>query len=133
MARIPDLVRRDFTADCPEVKCLGDIAYIHTWQGFVYLATGIDCLSKKVVGWVADHMRAGLVENALRNAAASTLIRPGAIWRSDLGSQYTFASFRALVTGLGMRSSMGRAGVCWDINIRAERRLTRVSGIGRAE
>jgi putative transposase len=119
-AKIPDLVRRDFTADRPGDKFVGDITYIHTWQGFVYLATVIDCFSKKVVGWaVADHMRAELVEIALRNAAESTLIRPGATWHSDRGSQYTSASFRALVTGLGMRSSMGRTGVCWD-NSQAE-------------
>ncbi|EMY36241.1 transposase of ISAar4, IS3 family, IS3 group, orfB, partial [Arthrobacter crystallopoietes BAB-32] len=84
-------------------------------QGFVYLATVIDCYSKKVVGWsIADHMRSELVETALRNAAATTVIEPGAIWHSDRGSQYTAASFRALVQDLGMRSSMGRTGVCWD-------------------
>ncbi|EMY36219.1 transposase of ISAar4, IS3 family, IS3 group, orfB [Arthrobacter crystallopoietes BAB-32] len=114
-ARIPDLVRRDFTAERPGIKFVGDITYIHTWQGFVYLATVIDCYSKKVVGWsIADHMRSELVETALRNAAATTVIEPGAIWHSDRGSQYTSASFRALVQSLGMRSSMGRTGVCWD-------------------
>jgi len=75
----------------------------------------IDCYSKKVVGWaIADHMRAELVEEALRNAAATTRITPGAITHSDRGSQYTSSSFRALVKGLGMLSSMGRTGVCWD-------------------
>jgi transposase InsO family protein len=114
-AKIPDLVQRDFTADRPGTKFVGDITYIHTWQGFVYLATVIDCYSKKVVGWaVADHMRSELVETALRNAAETSVIEPGAIWHSDRGSQYTSASFRALVAGLGMRSSMGRTGVCWD-------------------
>jgi len=111
-AKIPDLVRRNFTADRPGEKFVGDITYIHTWQGFVYLATVIDCYSKKVVGWsIADHMRSELVGNALRNAAESTVIRPGAIWHSDRGSQYTSASFRALVEDLDMRSSMGRTGV----------------------
>jgi putative transposase len=114
-ARMPDLVRRDFTADRPGVKFVGDITYIHTWQGFIYLATVIDCYSKKVVGWsIADHMRTELVEDALRNAAATTLIEPDAIWHSDRGSVYTSANFRSLVASLGMRSSMGRTGVCWD-------------------
>lgn len=114
-ALIPDLVKRDFTATEPGVKFIGDITYIHTWQGFIYLATVIDCYSKKVVGWaIEDHMRAELVETALRNAAATTLIRPGATWHSDRGSVYTSATFRTLVTGLGMHSSMGRTGVCWD-------------------
>lgn len=76
-AAIPDLVRRDFTADRPGIKFVGDITYIHTWQGFIYLATVIDCYSRKVVGWsVADHMRTSLVAHALRNAAATTLIAP---------------------------------------------------------
>ena len=56
-ANMPDLVKRDFTADRPGAKFVGDITYIHTWQGFIYLATVIDCYSKKVVGWsIADHM-----------------------------------------------------------------------------
>ena len=55
-----------------------------------------------------------LVADALLNAAATTLIEPDAIWHSDRGSVYTSAEFQALVTGLGMRSSMGRTGVCWD-------------------
>ena len=112
---IPDLVKRDFTADRPGVKFVGDITYIHTWQGFIYLATVIDCYSKKVVGWsIADHMRTDLVAAALRNAAATTVIEPQAIWHSDRGCQYTSKDYRALVASLGMRSSMGRTGVCWD-------------------
>lgn len=90
-ARIPDLVKRDFTATEAGRKFVGDITYIHTWQGFVYLATVIDCYSKKVVGWaVEDHMRADLVEQALLNAAASTVIHPDAIYHSDRGSQGGF-------------------------------------------
>ncbi|MEC5193137.1 transposase InsO family protein [Arthrobacter sp. MP_M7] len=83
---MPDLVRRYFTAERPGVKFVGDITYIHTWQGFVYLATVIDCYSKKVVGWsIADHMRTELVADALKNAAP-TRIEPDAIWHSDRGS-----------------------------------------------
>ena len=59
-------------------------------------------------------MRTELVADALKNAAATTLIEPDAIWHSDRGSVYTSADFRALVISLGMRSSMGRTGVCWD-------------------
>ncbi|WP_116420153.1 IS3 family transposase [Subtercola boreus] len=114
-ALMPDLVKRDFTAERPGMKFVGDITYIHTWQGFIYLATVIDCYSKKVVGWsIADHMRTELVEDALRNAASTTVIEPNAIWHSDRGSVYTSADYRSLVKRLGMRSSMGRTGVCWD-------------------
>ena len=112
---IPDLVKRDFTADRPGVKFAGDITYIHTWQGFIYVATVIDCFSKKVVGWpIADHMRTELVEDALRKAALTTVIEADAIFHSDRGSVYTSAVYRAFLRRLGMRSSMGRTGVCWD-------------------
>ena len=86
-ADMPDLVKRDFTAERPGRKFVGDITYIHTWQGFIYLSTVIDCYSKKVVGWaIADHMRTELVAQALNNAAATTLIEPDAVFHSDRGS-----------------------------------------------
>ncbi len=114
-AAVPDLVGRGLTADRLGVRFVGDITYIHTWQNFLYLATVIDCYSKKVVGWpIADHVRTGLVANALKNAAGTTHLEPDAIWHSDRSSKYTSAAFRTLVTGVGMRSSMGRTGVCWD-------------------
>jgi len=114
-ANMPDLVQRDFTANRTGVKFVGDITYIHTWQGFMYLATVIDCYSKKVVGWaISDHMRSELVENALKSAAQTTRIEPQAIFHSDRGSVYTSADYRALIKRLGMRSSMGKTGVCWD-------------------
>ncbi|MBT2273598.1 IS3 family transposase [Rhodococcus qingshengii] len=113
--KVPDLVKRDFTADRPGMKFVGDITYIHTWQGFVYLATVIDCFSRKVVGWsIADHMRTELVAAALTNAAATSLIEPEAVFHSDRGSVYTSRIYRRLVAGMGMRSSMGRTGQCWD-------------------
>src|SRR5206468_2497500 len=67
---IPDLVGRDFTADAPGTKLVGDITYLPTWQGFAYLATVIDCCTKECIGYaIADHMRAELVIDALRMAA----------------------------------------------------------------
>lgn len=68
-----------------------------------------------MVGWsIADHMRTELVETALSNAAPTTVIEPLATFHSDRGSVYTSAGYRGLVEDLGMRSSMGRTGVCWD-------------------
>lgn len=114
-AGMPDLVKRDFTATAPGTKFVGDITYVRTWEGFVYLATVIDCYSKKVVGYsIADHMRTELVTTALSNAAATTHIVDGAVFHSDRGSVYTSEEYRGLVTDLRMRSSMGRTGVCWD-------------------
>jgi transposase InsO family protein len=79
VAVIPDLVQRDFTTDCPGTTLVGDTTCIHTWHGFIYQSTAIDCSAKKVVGWsVADHVRTSLVGNALRYGAATTLIAPGA-------------------------------------------------------
>lgn len=71
-AAVPDLVRRDFTADAPGVKLVGDITYIPTWRGWAYLATVIDCHTKECIGWaLADHLRTDLVVAALDMAAAN--------------------------------------------------------------
>ncbi|MBQ7805852.1 MAG: DDE-type integrase/transposase/recombinase [Rhodococcus sp.] len=73
------------------MKFVGDITYIYTWQGFVYLATVIDCFSRKVAGWsIADHMRTELVAAASTNAAATSLIEPEAVFHSDRGSVGVF-------------------------------------------
>jgi transposase InsO family protein len=111
----PDLVHRDFTADAVGVKFVGDITYIPTWEGFVYLATVIDCHSKMVAGYaLADHMRASLVCDAIAMAARTVRIAPNAIFHSDRGCQYTSAEFRKVLQDNRMRPSMGRTGVCWD-------------------
>jgi putative transposase len=111
----PDLVRRDFTAQAPGVKLVGDITYIPTWQGFVYLATVIDCHTKQVAGYaLAEHMRASLVCDALSMAAQRIQLTPGAVFHSDRGCQYTSTEFRTLLRRHDMRASVGRTGVCWD-------------------
>jgi len=111
----PDLVRRDFTAPAPGTKFVGDITYIPTWEGFVYLATVIDCHSKLVAGYaLADHMRASLVGDAIAMAAQTVTIVPDAIFHSDKGCQYTSAEFRKVLQAHKMRPSVGRTGVCWD-------------------
>jgi putative transposase len=105
-------IHADLAADLSGRKFVGDITYLRTWQGFIYLATVIDCYSGKVVGWsIAHHMRTELVADALENAAATTQIEPGAIWHSNRGGVYTSTDFGALVTSLGMRPSMGRGRV----------------------
>ncbi|GAA1777499.1 IS3 family transposase [Luedemannella helvata] len=80
----PDLVGRDFTAHAPGVKLVGDITYIPTWQGFVYLATVIDCHTKMVAGYaIADRMNASLVCDAFIMAAQRLTRAPQAIFHSD--------------------------------------------------
>lgn len=112
----PDLVRRDFTAPAPGLKWVGDITYIPTWEGFCYLATVLDCCTKKVVGYaIADHMRTELIEQALNMAVRhGGHIRKVTIFHSDRGSQYTSDSYAKLMESYGIRASTGRTGVCWD-------------------
>ena len=114
-AAIPDLVRRDFTAPAPGVKLVGDITYIHTWEGWLYLATVIDCHTKAVVGWsMADHFRTPLIDAAITMAAGNITLEPGAIFHSDRGSNYTSAAFARTLKSLNLRGSVGRTGICWD-------------------
>jgi putative transposase len=114
-ATIPDLVARDFTAAAPGVKLVGDITYISTWQGWVYLATVIDCYSKAVIGWsMSDSLHTDLVCAAIDAAADYIDLQPDCVFHSDRGSQYTSAQFRTHLAKHNLRSSVGRTGVCWD-------------------
>ncbi len=111
----PDLVARDFTATRPGVKLVGDITYIRTWAGWLYLATVIDCFTKEVVGYaMADHMRTELVTDALQMAARNHDLAPHCIMHSDRGTQYTSSEYAETIAELDMRASLGRTGVCWD-------------------
>lgn len=112
---VADLVARDFTAERPGTKLVGDITYIPTWQGWVFLATVIDCFNKEVIGYaMAEHMRTELVTDALEMAARNHDLQPGCITHSDRGAQYTSAEYSAKLDELGLRQSLGRTGICWD-------------------
>ena len=113
---IPDRVHGEFVAAAPDVLWVGDITYVRTWEGWVYLATVLDVFSRRVIGWaVADHLRASLVCDALRMAVATRGGHvAGVIFHSDRGCQYTSAEFRDLCDAHGVLQSMGRTGVCWD-------------------
>ena len=110
-----DLVGRDFTSEEPGVKLVGDITYISTWAGWLYLATVIDCCTRQVVGWsMATHMRTSLICDAISMAASRGSVQPQAIFHSDRGTQYTSAEFAVHLGALNVRGSMGRVGQCWD-------------------
>ena len=113
---IVDLVKRAFGPDSVELDSIycGDITYIRTWEGWLYLATVIDLASRRVVGWsMADHMRAELVCDALGMAIEHR--RPGAlIFHSDRGCQYTSGEFASLCEDRAVTQSMSRPGQCWD-------------------
>ncbi|WP_433662322.1 IS3 family transposase [Nocardia sp. CA-128927] len=113
--RLPDLVGRDFGADAPGRKLVGDITYIQTGEGWLYLATWIDCYSKMVVGWsMADHFRTSLICSALDMAASNIELIDECVIHSDRGSNYTSYEFAKKLADLGFRQSVGRTGVCWD-------------------
>ncbi|MGW3944245.1 IS3 family transposase [Streptomyces phaeochromogenes] len=89
--QVPDLVGRDFTADAPGEKLVGDITYIATGEGWLYLATVIDCCTKEVIGYAMDdHYQTPLISRAIRNAARSRSLSEGAIFHSDRGSNGEF-------------------------------------------
>ncbi|MFJ6200181.1 IS3 family transposase [Micromonospora sp. NPDC092111] len=113
----PDLVRREFTTDAARVdtRWCGDITYISTWQGWLYLATVIDLASRRVVGWaVADHLKTDLVDAALSDAIMRRRPASGLIFHSDRGCQYTSAQHARLAAAHGIRLSTSRRGQCWD-------------------
>jgi transposase InsO family protein len=103
--KVPDLLKRDFTAESPNRKYVGDITYLPLADGSnLYLATVIDCCSRKLAGWaVADHMRTELVENALKAALADRGALRGAICHADHGAQYTSKDLTRFVSSSGSR------------------------------
>ena len=110
---VADQVHRDFAAPAPGLKLVGDITYIRTWEGWLYLATVIDVCTRQVIGWsMADHMRTDLVCDALSMAARRTDLAPAAVFHSDRGTQYTSGQFARHLRVLGLTGSMGRTGVC---------------------
>jgi putative transposase len=112
---IPDLVNRDFTAGSPGQKMVGDITYIPTWEGWVYLATVIDCATRKIVGWAMDdNCKTPLITRAVKMAARNIRLPEGAVFHSDRGSNYTSAEFAGELEKLGIRQSVGRTGICYD-------------------
>ena len=116
-APIPDLVQRDFTATEPGAKLVGDITYIRTGEGWLYLALVIDCYSRKIVGWaMADHYRTPLITKAIQMAAANLQLRPSssAVFHSDRGSNYTSEEYGQVLGELGIQQSVGRTGICYD-------------------
>lgn len=113
--KIADHLGRDFTAEAPGTKLVGDITYIRTWTGWLYLATVIDCHNRAVIGWsMATHMRTDLICDAITMAATNVDLAPGVVFHSDRGTQYTSDQYAKHLKKLGITASMGRTGICWD-------------------
>lgn len=113
---LPDLVGRLFDPGAPDVCWVGDITYIPTGEGWLYLSSVLDLGSRRWLGYsMADHMRTELVADALAMAAGERAgATAGIVFHSDRGSQYLSGEYRGLVERLGMLQSVGRTGVCWD-------------------
>jgi putative transposase len=112
---VPDLVNRDFSATVPGEKMVGDITYIPTWEGWVFLATVIDCATRKVAGWaMGGNYRTPLITSAIEMPARNLGLPADAVFHSDRGSNYTSGEFAAVLERLGIRQSVGRTGICFD-------------------
>ncbi len=115
VGNIVDLLERDFGAETPGAKLVGDITYIDTWEGWLYLATVIDCATRKVVGYAMDdNYQTPLISAAVERAAANMNLPEGAIFHSDRGSNYTSQHYADKLDSLGILQSVGRTGICFD-------------------
>lgn len=111
----PNKLNRIFTATKPNQKWVGDITYIWTAEGWLYLATVIDLYSRKVVGWSMNkRMTQELVNQALLAAIWGRKPAKGLLWHTDRGSQYASNSHRDLLKEHHIVQSMSRKGNCWD-------------------
>lgn len=111
----PNLLAQDFTATAPNQKWVGDITYLWTDEGWLYLATMIDLYSRRVVGWaMSERMTAELACDALTMALWRRGMPRDVITHSDRGSQYCSAAYQRLIKRHGLRCSMSAKGNCYD-------------------
>ena len=111
----PNLLERDFTADRPNQKWAGDISYIWTRKGWLYLAIILDLHSRRVIGWaVSDRLKRDLALCALKMAIALRSPPRGCVFHSDRGSQYCSHDHQKILRDHGLQSSMSGKGNCYD-------------------
>ena len=111
----PNLLNRNFHVDRPNQKWVGDITYIPTAEGWLYLASILDLFSRKVVGWeMSSYIDADLVERALRMAFYQRQPNFGLLHHSDRGSQYASHQIRNILAANRVQVSMSRRGDCYD-------------------
>lgn len=111
----PNRLRRDFTATSPDRTWVGDVTFIATRTGWLYLSVLLDLYSRKVVGWSMSHSNNGqLVKDALDMAVQHRQPKKGLIHHTDRGSTYAMQSYRDTLKRYGLVSSMSRKRDCWD-------------------
>lgn len=106
---------RDFESPVPTYKLVGDITYLRTGEGWLFLSTVIDLNTRMVVGWaLSERMTADIVASALEAARSRGYVAEGAIFHSDRGAQYTSRLVAEWAAAHGVRLSVGRTGSCHD-------------------
>lgn len=111
----PNLLDQDFTATAPNQKWAGDISYIWTHQGWLYLAVVIDLYSRRVLGWaVSNRLKKDLAIRALEMAVNLRQPPEGCIHHTDRGSQYCSHDDQKLLKRHGFKVSMSGKGNCYD-------------------
>ena len=111
----PNLLQQDFRACQPNQKWVGDITYIDTAEGWLYLAALLDLYSRRVVGWaMGERNDAQLAEQAWRMAVGNRRPPQQLLHHTDRGSSYTSATYRTLLEQAGCQISMSRTGNCYD-------------------
>ncbi len=111
----PNLLARNFTVDAPNKAWVGDITYVPTDQGWLYLATLVDLYSRRVVGWaMSENIDRHLVLDALRDAITKRRPSKGLIHHTDRGAQYACKDYQDAMKNYGAVCSMSRKGDCWD-------------------
>jgi transposase InsO family protein len=117
----PNLLARHFAVEKPDQVWVGDITYVWTAEGWLYLGVLLDLYSRKVVGWaMSQRVDAAIVQEALQMALGRRQPAAGLIHHSDRGSQYACGAYQTLLAASGIRCSMSRKGDCLD-NAVAER------------
>lgn len=111
----PNVLGRQFQADRPNAKWAGDITYVPTEEGWLYLAGVMDLYSRRIVGWsMADHMETDLVADALGMALSHRQPKAGLVHHSDQGVQYASDRYQGLLAKREIQVSMSEKGDCWD-------------------
>ena len=111
----PNLVQRRFTAPAPNRLWVGDVTFVATRQGWLYVAVLLDVYSRRVVGWaMADRINKALVLQALQMALRHRQPPPGLIHHTDRGAIYAAEDYRTVLAHHGIAASMGRTGDCYD-------------------